>query len=68
MVELDGVAGCLGDGADEEAAFFGVAGGDEFLVIDAVHPAGVEPAGEGHFQGVFVLVGEGGGRVRAGSL
>ncbi len=60
LVELDGIAGELGDGADVGAAFFAEAGGDEFLVIDAVHPAGVEASGEGHFEGVAVGGGDGG--------
>ena len=37
-------------GADESAALFAEARVDEFLVIHAVEPAGVEAAGEGHFE------------------
>ena len=39
LVKLNGVARGLKDGADEGAAFFAEASTDEFLVIDAVHPA-----------------------------
>ena len=52
--DFDVAAADGADGAEERAALFAVAGVDELLVVDAVHPAGVEASGEGHFEFVFV--------------
>ena len=38
------------DCARQGAALFAIARADELLVIDAMHPAGEEAAGEGHLQ------------------
>ena len=45
-----------GDGSEKGAAFFPEAGMDQLLMVHPVHPSGVEPAGEGHFELVAILV------------
>src|SRR6185369_17463187 len=51
----DAVAAEAGDFAEVDAAFFSKPGVDQFLVVDAAEPAGIEAAREGHLQGVFPI-------------
>jgi hypothetical protein len=51
--ERNVVVGDAGHGAEEDAALGAEAAVGEFLVLDAVEPAGVEAAGERHREFVF---------------
>jgi len=54
-IDLDKIAPHARDLARERAALFPEARADQFLVIDAVQPAGEKSAREGHFQRVLVF-------------
>ena len=56
-LELDPVGPDLTDATDVGAAFFAEAGVNEFLIVDAIQPAGGKAAGKDHLEGITILVG-----------
>jgi hypothetical protein len=52
---VDAVAGDARDFADERAALLAKARVDEALVVDALEPAGVQAATEGHLEFVALV-------------
>ena len=57
-VQLDMVMGRFFYQADEGTALFAEAGANKLLMIHAMHPAGIEPAGKCHLEAIPILRGD----------